>query len=72
MEMNRRSKLARVRRHAEEEARILAGEFARGAEREREAILAALEFERWLAESCAELAEFGERRRFSGSGSGAH
>ncbi len=34
------------------EAEHLAGEFARAASAEREEILAALEGERWLAESC--------------------
>ena len=37
---------------AQEETEYLAGEFARAASAEREEILAALEFERWLAESC--------------------
>ena len=43
-----------VRRRSEEEAACLAGEFARAASEDREAILAAMEFERWLAECCAE------------------
>lgn len=46
--------LERIRREAEQEARVLATEFVRAAEKEREAILAALEFEQWLAESCSE------------------
>ena len=44
--------LARVQARAEEEARRLAGEFVRAASEEREAILAALDFERQLAEDC--------------------
>lgn len=59
--------LAVIKAQAEREARILAGEFARAAEEDREAILAGLEIEQWLAESCGELAhlaEFGDRREF--------
>ena len=41
-----------IRAKAEQEARQLAGEFVRSASEEKEAILAALEFEKWLAESC--------------------
>ena len=40
-----------VRQRAEKEAAYLAEEFVRAASREREAVLAALEFEQWLAES---------------------
>ena len=36
----------------EREAAHLAGEFARAASEEREEILAALEFEQWLAQAC--------------------
>jgi len=43
-----------IRERAEREAACLAGEFARAASEEREALLAAMEFERWLAECCAE------------------
>jgi len=43
-----------IRAKAEEEARQLAGELARCASEEKEAVLAALEFEQWLAESCGE------------------
>jgi len=46
-----------VRRRAEAEARRLSREFARGAAEDKEAILAALEFEKWLAEGCAECQE---------------
>ncbi|MBN1489903.1 MAG: hypothetical protein JXA69_08300 [Phycisphaerae bacterium] len=44
--------LKRVHRQARAEAEFLAGEFARAASEEKEAILAALEFEKWLAEAC--------------------
>ena len=44
--------LALIALKAEQEARVLAGEFLRAASEERESILAALEFEQWLAESC--------------------
>jgi len=44
--------LAAVARRAEREAAHLAGEFARAAAGDKEAILAALEFEKWFAESC--------------------
>ena len=50
--------LQQIRICAEAEATVLAGEFARTAECDREAVMAALEFEQWLAQSCAELAEF--------------
>ena len=56
--------LALIEAQAEQEARALASEFVRAAEGDREAILAALEFEQWLAEGCGDLAdraEFGER-----------
>ena len=43
-----------VRRKAEAEAAYLAGEFARAASEEKEAILAALQFEQWLARACWE------------------
>ena len=38
-----------IRHNAEQEAAFLAGEFARAASEEKEEILAAMEFERWLA-----------------------
>jgi hypothetical protein len=44
--------LARIRVRAEAEAGYLAGEFVRAASEQREAILAALEFEKQLAEDC--------------------
>ena len=43
-----------IRRRAEQEAAILAGEFARAANGEREAILASMQYERWLAECCTD------------------
>jgi len=46
--------LEEVRRRSLAEAEHLAGEFARAAEREREAILAELEFHWWFVESCDE------------------
>jgi len=46
--------LEEVRRRSLAEAEYLAGEFARAAEAEREAILAGLEFERWMVECCDE------------------
>ena len=45
--------IALIQYKAEQDAAELAGEFARAASREREEILAALEFEKWLAETCA-------------------
>ncbi len=39
---------------AARQAERLAGEFARAASEEREQILAALEFKKWLAASCRE------------------
>ena len=44
--------LKRIQRQAQVEAEHLAGEFARAAAEEKEAILAGLEFEKWLAEAC--------------------
>ena len=38
---------------AEQDAAELAGEFARAASEDREEILAALEFKKWMAETCA-------------------
>ena len=46
--------LDQIRRRAEAEARYLSGEFARAASAEKGAILDALEFEKWLAESCSD------------------
>jgi len=41
-----------IRQKSEHEAGRLATEFARAASEEKEAILAELELEQWLAESC--------------------
>ncbi len=46
--------LALIAAKAEAEAAALAGEFARASDSEKEAVLAALEFEQWLAQSCQE------------------
>ena len=47
--------LREVETRALEEARYLAGEFARAASEEREAILAGFEFEQWLAQGCRDV-----------------
>ena len=41
-----------IRQKSEREATHLAGEFARAASEDKEAILAELELEQWVAESC--------------------
>ena len=46
-----------IRRRSEREAARLAGEFARAASEDREAILAELEFEQWLADGCGACLE---------------
>ena len=43
-----------IRCEAERQVAHLAGEFARAASEGEEALLGALEFEKWLAESCRE------------------
>ena len=43
-----------IRARAESEVEKLAGDFARSASADKEAILAALKIERWLAESCTD------------------
>ena len=43
--------LKRIQHDAQAEAEFLAGEFVRAASEEKEAILAAWEFEKWLAEA---------------------
>ena len=43
-----------IRKRAEQEAVSLAGEFAHAASKDREAILAAMQYEKWLAECCAD------------------
>ena len=44
--------LDHIRHSAEKEARILSRQFARAASEQREELLAALEIEKWLAQSC--------------------
>ena len=46
--------VVRIAHRAEEEARHLAGEFLRAASEEKEQILAELEYQKWLAETCWE------------------
>ena len=41
-----------IRQRSQQEAACLAGEFARAASQDKEAILAALELEQWVAGSC--------------------
>ena len=45
--------IALIQYKAEQDGAELAGEFARAASEEKEETLAALEFEKWLAETCA-------------------
>ena len=45
--------IALIQYKAEQDAAELAGDFARAASEEKEELLAALEFEKWLAETCA-------------------
>ena len=52
MQMQKEHMLRIVEARALQEAQYLAGEFVRAASEDREAILAALEFEKWLACSC--------------------
>lgn len=49
--------VATIAHRAEEEARHLAGEFLRAASEEKEQILAQLEYQKWLAETCWESLE---------------
>jgi len=46
--------VGRIAHQAEEEVRHLAGEFVRAASEEEERILAEMEYEQWLAETCWE------------------
>ena len=55
--------LDHIRRQAEQEARILAGQFARAASEQREELLAALELEQWLAQGCDECLEHAKSLR---------
>lgn len=45
-------KIERIRKKLEAEAAYLAGEFARAASNEREAILAEMEFDQWMVDTC--------------------
>ena len=49
--------LRRIEERSRREAARLAGEFVRAASEEKEAILAGLEFEKWLAEACEDALE---------------
>ena len=49
--------LEEIRRQAEQEAARFIGEWARAVSQEKEELLAALELERWLAQSCADCLE---------------
>ena len=57
MESIKDQKLKIIWAKAEQEARHLAGEFARTTSEERESLLTALELEQWLAQSCAQYLE---------------
>ncbi len=52
MQTNRDEILRAIESKSLREAEYLAGEFARAASEEREHILAALEYEKWLADCC--------------------
>ena len=52
MRINKDEIIEAIEAKAEREAAHLAGEFARAASGERERILAALEYEKWLAGCC--------------------
>ena len=52
--MNKERILRGIEAAARAEVEYLAGEFARAADGEREAILAALDMERWLLAACAD------------------
>ena len=59
MQDSTKLKLAMIERRSRREAEYLAGEFARAASADRERILAALEYESWMADSCAEALAVG-------------
>ena len=50
--------LETFKRRAQREAMLLAGELLRAQAEEKEAIMAGLEFEAWLARSCDECLRF--------------
>ena len=52
MQTEKERTLRMVEAAVQQEAECLAGDFARAASAEREEVLAALEFERWLVQSC--------------------
>ena len=52
MENPKDSLIEAIRERADLEAMRLAGEFARAASEDREAILAALEIEQWVGDTC--------------------
>jgi len=52
MQTGKERVLRMIEARAQQEAEYLVGDFARAASAEREEILAALEIERWLAQSC--------------------
>ena len=54
VEFATRCRLAEIGVRARQRLRELAGEFARATDPKRERLLAEIEFERWLAESCEE------------------
>jgi len=54
MELRKHRILRRTEAEARTEVAHLAGEFARAPSAEKEELLAALEYERWLADSCRE------------------
>ena len=60
MQTDKERIIRRIEAKALQEAGYLAGEFARAASAEREAILAALEMERWLAEACRDCRPIAE------------
>lgn len=51
MQSNKNQIIQAIKRKAEQEAAYLAGEFARAAAQDKEAILAAMEFEQWMAQT---------------------
>lgn len=52
--MEKEEDLRRIEADAQRELEYLAGEFVRAASAEREAILAEMEYHRWLVECCGE------------------
>ena len=52
MEIDKETLLRAMRQNARAQVARLAGELVRSEPEEKESVLAALEFERWLAETC--------------------